>query len=309
MNLMLDAFWRAAAYCLHPRVIGLSLLPLVLLVSLSLGLGYFYWDAALASVTAWLEDYALMQAFLGWLERVGLGNLRTVFAPLLIVVLSTPVMIVLCLLFVSLFMTSAMATLVAQRRFPGLARLHGGSLLTGVLWSLGSTALALVALLLSLPLWLVPPLALIIPPLIWGWLTFRVFAFDALANHASAAERQQLLREHRNSLLFMGVISGYLGAAPSLLWASGALFVVFAPLLVPLALWLYTLVFAFASLWFAHYTLQALQQRRTASQPDVLDPVVPHDPSATGLSARPLQPIEDIQPRAERPDTPANRSF
>ena len=28
MNLLLDSFWRAAAYCLHPRVILLSLLYL-----------------------------------------------------------------------------------------------------------------------------------------------------------------------------------------------------------------------------------------------------------------------------------------
>ena len=30
MRLLLDAFWRAAAYCLHPQVIALSLLPLVI---------------------------------------------------------------------------------------------------------------------------------------------------------------------------------------------------------------------------------------------------------------------------------------
>ena len=40
-----------------------------------------------------------------------------------------------------------------------------------------------------------------------------------------------------------------LGAAPSLLWASGAMFIAMAPLLVPLAVWVYALVFAFASLW------------------------------------------------------------
>jgi len=38
-----DAFWRAAAYCLHPRVIALSLLPLLLAGALALGLGYFFW--------------------------------------------------------------------------------------------------------------------------------------------------------------------------------------------------------------------------------------------------------------------------
>jgi hypothetical protein len=39
----------------------------------------------------------------------------------------------------------------------------------------------------------------------------------------------------------------------------------FAPafiILVPLAIWIYTLVFAFASLWFTHYCLAALQALR-----------------------------------------------
>jgi hypothetical protein len=81
-----------------------------------------------------------------------------------------------------------------------------------------------------MPLWLVPPLVLILPPLIWGWLTYRVFAFDALATHASGDERKAILREHRGSLLVMGVLSGYLGAAPSLLWASGAMFIALAAL-------------------------------------------------------------------------------
>ena len=42
MNLMLNSFWRAAAYCLHPRVIALSFLPLIIMVGLALGLGAAY---------------------------------------------------------------------------------------------------------------------------------------------------------------------------------------------------------------------------------------------------------------------------
>ena len=58
------------------------------------------------------------------------------------------------------------------------------------------------------------------------------------------------------------MLSGYLGAAPSVIWASGAMFVAMAPILVPVAIWVYTLVFAFSSLWFTHYALSALQQLR-----------------------------------------------
>ena len=112
---------------------------------------------------------------------------------------------------------------------------------------------------ISVPFWFIPPLVLIVPPLIWGWLTYRVMGFDVLAEHASVAERQALLREHRWPMLWMGTIAGYLGAAPSLIWAFGALTVLFAPLLAVVAVWLYTLVFAFSALWFAHYGLAALQ--------------------------------------------------
>lgn len=276
---MFDAFWRSVAYCLHPRVIALSFLPLVLMVVLSFALGYFFWDTAVGAVAAWFEAFDLVQTFLGWLERMGLGSLRAVFAPLVVLVLATPVIVLVCLLLVAMFMTPAMVDLVGQRRFPRLDKRHGGSWWVGLFWSLGATVVAVLALLVSMPLWLVPPLVLILPPLIWGWLTYRVFAFDALATHASADERRQLMREHRSVLLVMGVLSGYLGAAPSLLWASGAMFIALAPLLVPIAIWVYTLVFAFASLWFAHYLLAALERLRATAAVEVLDPVTTTAPA------------------------------
>lgn len=290
MSLLLDAFWRAVAYCLHPRVIAFSLLPLILMVVLSFALGYLFWDAAVDAVMVGLQSLSLVQAFFGWLERIGMEGLRTVLAPMLVLIMATPVIVLCCLLLVAVFMTPAMVALVGRRRFPELEKKRGGSLLVSVLWSLGSTLLALVVLVLSMPLWLIPPLVLILPPLIWGWLTYRVFAFDALAEHASADERRHILKEHRGTLLAMGIISGYIGAAPSLLWASGALFIAMAPLLVPVAIWIYTLVFAFASLWFAHYGLAALQKMRADRGIEVLDAVW-REPGATARDD-----VTDAQP-------------
>ena len=262
MSKLLDSFWRAAMYCLHPRVIALSVLPLAIMAVMSLGLGYYFWDSAVAAVRSNLESYELVSTMVRWLEGIGLSNLRLVLAPLLLLFLAIPVIVVVSLLFVAVFMTPSMVALVAERRFAQLERKKGGSMLASVFWSLGSTVLAAIALVLSIPLWLVPPLILVLPPLIWGWLTYRVMSYDALAGHASSEERRQIFKEHRASLLAIGIISGYLGAAPSLIWASGAMFVALAPVLVPLAIWIYTLVFAFSSLWFAHYTLQALEQLR-----------------------------------------------
>jgi Etoposide-induced protein 2.4 (EI24) len=262
MKLVLDAFWRAAAYCLHPRVIALSLLPLIVMVGLALGIGYFFWDDALNTVNAALAGSDWITRILGWLDGVGVGKLKSAIAPLLVVVAATPVLVVVSLLAVALMMTPAMVSMVGERRFAKLERKKGNGLLTSMLWSLGSTVLAIIALCVSIPLWLIPPLVLIIPPIIWGWLTYRVMSFDALADHATAAERRAVIKAHRMPLLGIGVVCGYLGAAPTLLWASSVMFLVFAPFLVVAAIWIYTLVFAFSSLWFAHYCLSALAQHR-----------------------------------------------
>jgi hypothetical protein len=267
LTLFLDSFWRAVAYCLHPRVIALSFLPLVVMVVLSLGLGYFYWDPTLEWVRGLLESSDLLKTVWAWLQGVGAGNLKTVVAPLIVIFALTPLIVLLSLLLVATFMGPALSALVAERRFAHLERKRGGSLATSIAWSLGSTALALLALVISLPLWLVPPLILILPPLIWGWLTYRVMAFDALSEHASTEERREVFRRHRPWLLGIGVLTGYLGAAPSIVWASGALFAAAFVILVPLAIWIYTLVFAFASLWFAHYCLAALERIRAEPPP------------------------------------------
>jgi hypothetical protein len=262
MSLFLDSFWRAVFYCLHPRVVGLSLLPIALLVLLAGGLGYLFWDAAVNGVFVWLESTAWLASITHWLQDMGMGNLKNALAPLLVIFAVTPLLVVLVLFAVAVLMMPAVVRLVARRRFPVLEKRHGASFAGSALWSAGSALLAGIALVLSVPLWLIPPLVLVVPPLIWGWLSYRVMAFDALADHASSEERRQIFRGHRMWLLLMGLATGYLGAAPSVVWASGWFFAAAFPILIPVAIWIYTLVFAFSALWFAHYCLAALEQLR-----------------------------------------------
>jgi hypothetical protein len=265
MNLLLDSFWRAVAYCMHPRIIVLSILPLILMVGLTGGLGYFFWEAALDQVGSMLQSSALIQSAWAWLERMGAGELKSVLAPMIVIAVTTPVVVIGSLLVVALLMTPVIVRMVARRRFPDLEHTQGAPWLHSLGWSLASTVMALVAIVLSVPLWFVPPLVLIVPPLIWGWLTYRVMAFDALAEHATPDERRTIFRRHRVQLVGMGVLAGYLGAAPSLIWSFGVMTIVMAPILVPVSIWVYTLIFAFSSLWFAHYCLAALHDLRRQS--------------------------------------------
>jgi hypothetical protein len=264
-GLMLDAAWRALAYCLHPRVIYLSLLPL-LLAAVALGvLSWWGWSDGIASLRQVLDSWGISHALLGWLDSAGLGALRAALVPLLLVILTVPLVLIVCLLLVAGLMTPALVKLVQTRRFPDLQVVKATTWWHSLLWSLGASFAAILMLLLSLPLWLFPLMAVIVPPLIWGWLTYRVMAFDTLADLASPAERQAVLKRHRSTLLAMGVACGYLGGAPAALWALGAWTVLLAPLLIVASVWIYTLVFAFSSLWFAHYLLPVLQASRQAA--------------------------------------------
>lgn len=264
MKGMVDAFWRAAAYCLHPRVVLWSVAPMLIAALLVGGLAWWQGDAMVAALRATLEGWPWMQALLGWLEGFGLGAVGEWIAPVLLLALAVPLMVVLALALVAMLMTPAIVGLVARRRFPALQRREGAAWWQVWAWSLVSVVAALAVLVLSLPLWLLPPVALVLPPLVWGWLTYRVFAYEVLSAHASAGERRRILATHRSTLLAMGVIAGFMGAVPTLVWAVGAATLVLAPLLLVVSVWLYTLVFAFAAAWFAHFALAELQALRDA---------------------------------------------
>jgi Etoposide-induced protein 2.4 (EI24) len=278
MKEVFDAFWRAAAYCLHWRVILYSLLPLVVAGGAIYLLGSMYWTGTVAAVRSTLESWSMVASALAWLDSIGLNQMHALLAPMIVVALCLPVLVVATLLLVSMFVTPAVVRLVGVRRFPKLEKREGGGFLQSMAWSLICTLVAVLALVLSVPLWLIPPLVLLLPPLIWGWLTYRVLSFDVLSLHASAAERRQLMKEHRWPLLGMGVVCGYLGAVPSLLWGISAVMLVLAPVLVVASVWLYTLVFAFAAAWFSHYLLAQLQRLRDAAQAPPAVPLVIEEP-------------------------------
>ena len=262
MKECLNAGARAVAYCLHPRLMLWSLLPVLLGGGLLAVLGWFFWEPVVAAMRAAMEQFELTATLLDWLSAQGADRLRVVLAPMLVVMVAVPLVVVGTLLLVGVAMMPAVVRLVAARRFPTLEVKRGAGPLASIGWALACTAAALLALLVSVPLWFVPPLVVLLPPLIWGWLSCHVLAFDALALHASADERRIVLRRRRWPLLFIGIVCGYLGALPSLLWAFGAATLIFAPLLLAGSVWLYTLVFVFAGAWFAHYTLNDLQRLR-----------------------------------------------
>ena len=300
MRAMFHACWRALLDALRLRVLALTLAPLAVMLLLALGFAFVWWNAALAWARGWVEGAGLLNWALGALLATEVAaQVRAVLAPLVLIVLVTPLVVVGVLLLVAVFMMPAMRRMVARTRFAALERRGRGApraWLGSLGHSIGVTVVALVLLLLSSPLWFVPPFVAILPPLIFGWLGYRIMSYDALSEHATPEERRALMQRHRAPLLALGVLTGYLGAAPIVVWAPGLLLVSFFWLVAPVAIWMYTWMFAFSSLWFTHYCLHALQEQRQQGQ----------GAPNSGASAAPPAPPALLPPAAPQLDLPGD---
>jgi hypothetical protein len=260
------AFGNAVWSQLHIRLLLLTVIPFVLSLLLW---GVILW-LGLQPMIDWLHAYFAANGgfdvageVLGWL---GLGTIKAVVVPLIAMWVLLPLMILTALVFVGTMAMPIIVRHVAKRRHPAL-ELHRGGNLLGTLWvSTYSFVIFAVLWIVTLPLSAIPPLTFIIQPALWGWLTYKVMAYDALAEHATREEYKYIMRRHRWPLLLIGAVTGAMGAAPTLLWLGGALSVIFFPLLAGGAIWLYVLVFVFTGLWFTHYCLDALAAYRRAGE-------------------------------------------
>ena len=267
MRAVLHAYGRALLSQLHARMLLLSVLPFLLSLALW---GVLLWLGLQPLIDA---VHALFQAHDGFrisggvLATFGLGVLKTVVVPLIAMLLLLPLMVLTALIFIGVAAMPAIARHVGGRHFPRLQKKRGGNLLGSVFTACACFLIFLLLWLLTLPLYVLPPLALAVQAVLWGWLTFRVVAYDALAEHASADERGQIMHRHRWPLLAIGIVSGAAGAIPGMLWLGGSvLSVVFFPFLVAASIWLYVLVFMFTGLWFEYYCLAALAALRAAAE-------------------------------------------
>ena len=241
----------------------MTVLPFVLALALW---GLALWQGLqpmIDQLHAWFSDYGLFRQSGEILDSLGLSSLRTLLVPLIAMWLLLPFMIVTALLLIGLLVMPSIANHVGRRDYPQLERRHGGSFAGSVWVSLSSFTVFLFAWSITLPLNLVPLFALIVQPLLWGWLTCRVMTYDALADFADKHELNTIRASQRLPLLLIGVATGSLGAAPGLLWLGGVMSVILFPVLAAVAIWLYLLIFMFSGLWFQHYCLDSLARLRS----------------------------------------------
>jgi len=257
---------------MHPKMLWLSFRPF-LIVSIFWGVViWLIWSPALEMLRTFLTASIFTSWIQSGLEYVGFDEARAWIAPLFLVILLIPIIAISLLVFIAFSTVPAVVDSVAkQKAYEGIMRIKGGSFIGSFFYTLWSALICLALVMLTLPVWWIPPLFAILPPLLWGWLTMRLMAYDVLLDHATPEERNQLLEEHRWTLLGMGVVAGMIGAVPTFFWATSVLALVLFPFVSFVALWIYSLIFIFSALWFSHFLLHALKQLRQKEHKNTID--------------------------------------
>ena len=257
------SFGLALIGSMHPRMLWLSLRPFLIVSVLWGCLIWLTWTPALEALSIFLTT----SIFTSWIQDgliwAGFENARAWIAPLFFVMLIIPLITISLLVFIAFSTVPAIVNNVAkQGPYLDLVCKQGGGFFGSLFYTLWSALICLALVMLTLPVWWIPPLVAVLPPLLWGWLTMRLMSYDVLAKHASPEERDILLEKYRWSLLTMGIASGMLGAVPTFFWATSALALILFPVVSFVALWIYSLIFVFAALWFSHFLLDALKELR-----------------------------------------------
>lgn len=260
---MLRSFGLSLVGLMHPKMLWLSLRPFMMVSVFWAVLFFFMWEPALESIRSFITHSFLTAWMADVMSATGWDEIRAVMAPLLLVIVLIPVITISLLVLVAFTSIPAVIRhLASQPNYQDLYQAHEGGLIRSLLYAFISIVICCALVLITLPVWWVPPMVAILPPLFWGWLTMRLMSYDVLAHHATEAERQSLMQTHRWTLLAMGVLCGMMGAVPTFFWATSAMAIIFFPVVSFMVLWVYSLVFIFSALWFAHYLLNALREHR-----------------------------------------------
>ena len=237
--MLMQSLIRAFVSLLHPRMLALMIWPVALALALWIALAVLFWGRAAAGIDVMLRATPVVE----WMFAVPpLAVIAVHLGWILLALLSVPLVLLTATMIIGVFAMPMMVHHVAERDYPRLARRHGGGAV-GSAWSAFVALLWFCALVaVSLPLWLLPPLWPALPVLLLGYLNCRVFAYDALAEHASADELGRILRRDRAPLFALGVAVALAGHLPVLGF--------FVPL--------------FGGLAFIHYGLARLEALRTA---------------------------------------------
>ncbi len=212
MQDILEALGRGFKSLLTPKMLVLTLWPMLLALLFWGGLAWFFWDQWAADLTAVAIQNGIEDRLLQW----GFVWLAHWLVVALLISLLLPAVYASSLVFTAVFAMPVMLKFVVARDYADLEMKHGGTLLGSVWNSLIVIVVYLLLWIITLPFWLVPFGAIVIPVLLSAYLNKRLFSYDALMDHASREEFRQIQERSRGGLFGLGAILGFAHYIPIL---------------------------------------------------------------------------------------------
>ena len=212
MNDVLQAFGSAFRSMLHPRMLALTIWPMLVALAVWLGLAWVYWD----NWSQWLSAMLSASDVVGWLQQHGFSGVVRYSVWALQWLLLVPLILITALLIAAVIEMPLIVSHIASRDYPALEKRCGGTVA-------GSVANATVAVLVfaalwvvTLPLWFTGFLAPVLPVVLSAYLNQRLFRYDALSDHASAEEYRAIVKSSRGRMYALGALLALLYYVPLL---------------------------------------------------------------------------------------------
>ena len=239
ISAVVEALMRASYSIVHPIILVIVLLPMLIAAAIWGGVAWFYWDAWTSGIAALLAGRVFT-----W-TQLDLANVGSSwFAAATVIALLVPLIMLSALLIASVFAMPVLVGHVAKTHHPMLARRHGGTVSGSIINAVLAVLFFALLWILSLPLWLLGPVAAMLPLVLSAYVNQRLFRYDALSEHASPEEMQQIFELAGGRLFLLGLVCAVLFFIPGL------------NLIAPI----------YAALAFIHLCLEELQRLRAAGQ-------------------------------------------
>src|SRR5690606_36258927 len=144
---------------MHPKMLALLVVPFLVAIAFWIVTALLVWTPLTGWLQGWLFEGGLMARIDGWAAGYGLTGLRDWIPALIALMIVVPVMFATAVVLIAVFAMPVVIRHLGGGTYRDVVRLGSMSVAASA-WNAASASLAfVVGYLLSLPLWLVPPLA------------------------------------------------------------------------------------------------------------------------------------------------------
>lgn len=218
MNNAMSILFHAFVDSFRPKMLMLTLVSVAIASVFWLAVIWLSVDP-LVNAAMWVLSYvgldfsaeavATDAAFLGWLKFI--------LVPLAVFGLLWPIVATSAVLLAGLYVTPPVVNYLTGKEFKGIEK-KGDSGLVMSLWvTLKAVVVFLIAWIVTLPLWLIPGMAFVLPVLLTAYLLMTVMRFDSLSGHATKVEMAEVKKRDSTSAWLIGLVCAFLSFIPPIL--------------------------------------------------------------------------------------------